>query len=76
MVFKRLVYEFVNFSEIGFKTPELTELIVKLDERYNDKVKKHGIAMARKPKRVGSSLLSRPPTGAPYWLLTPIGKAR
>ena len=41
--------------------------MVKLDEQYNDKVKKDGIAMARKTRHVGSPLLSRPPAGAPGW---------
>ena len=46
-----------------------TELIVKLDERYNDKVKKDGTAMAR--RRFGSPLRSRPPSGAPDWAVDP-----
>ena len=62
----QFINSIVIVNEFGFKTPELTKLIVKLDERYNDKVKKDGTAMARKPRRVGS-LLSRPPAGAPDW---------
>ena len=63
----QFINSIVIVNEFDFKTPELTELIVKLDERYNDKVKKDGTAMARKPRRVGFLLLSRPPAGAPDW---------
>ena len=71
--------QFINsiiVNEFDFETTELTELIVKLDERYNDKVKKDGTAMARKPRRVGSLLLSRPPVGAPDWAIDPNWKGK
>ena len=76
MAFKRLVYEFVIVSEFGFKTPEITKLIVKLDERYKDKVKKDGTAMARKPRHVDRPLLSRPSTGVPDWAVDPNWKGK
>ena len=47
----------------------LSDFLAKLDERYNNKVKKDGTAMARKERKMGSPATSRPPEGAPRWAI-------
>ena len=49
----------------------LTDFLFKLDERYNNKVKKDGTAMARKQRRLGCRSTSRPPDAAPKWTIDP-----
>lgn len=49
----------------------LTDFLSKLDERYDNKVKKDGTAMARKQRRMGCKSSSRPPEGAPRWTVDP-----
>ena len=39
----------------------------KLDARYEEKVKKEGILVARKTRKPGSPAKSHPPIGAPSW---------
>ena len=43
----------------------------KLDTRYEDKVKKDGILVARKTRKTGSPAKSGPPPNAPSWTIDP-----
>lgn len=54
------------FANVG-----LIDFLSKLDERYNNKVKKDGTAMARKQRKIGAPSASRPPPGAPQWVVDP-----
>ena len=47
----------------------LTDFLSTLDERYNNKVKKDGTAMARKQRKIGAPSVSRPPSDAPQWVI-------
>ena len=49
----------------------LTRFIEKLDARYEEKVKKEGILVARKTRKPGSPAKSDPPAGAPDWTVHP-----
>ena len=49
----------------------LIDILSKLDERYNNKVKKDGTAMARKQRKIGAPSASRSPPGAPQWVVNP-----
>lgn len=50
---------------------ELTRFMGKLDARYEEKIKKDGILVARKNRKVGSPSQSSPPSGAPGWTIDP-----
>lgn len=58
-----VMFLFVNVGLIDF--------LSKLDARYNNKVKKDGTAMARKQRKIGAPSASRPPPGAPQWVVDP-----
>lgn len=58
-----VMFLFVNVGLIDF--------LSKLDARYNNKVKKDGTAMARKQRKIGAPSASRPPLGAPQWVVDP-----
>ena len=47
----------------------LTDFLSTLDERYNNKVKKDGTAMARKQRKIEAPSVSRPPPDAPQWVI-------
>ena len=47
----------------------LTDFLSTLGERYNNKVKKDGTAMARKQRKIGAPSVSRPPPDAPQWVI-------
>ncbi len=46
---------------------ELNDFVALLDERYDSKVKKDGITMAKKIRKLGLPSISYPPSGAPDW---------
>ena len=54
------------FANVG-----LIDFLSKLDERYNNKVKKDGTTMATKQRKIGAPSASRPPPGAPQWVVDP-----
>lgn len=49
----------------------LVKFLEKLDARYEDKVKKDGILVARKTRKIGSPMKSGPPHNAPSWTIDP-----
>ena len=49
-------------SEVG-----LTEFLHRLDGRYDERVKKDGMIMAKKQRKVGAPASSTPPADAPEW---------
>ena len=42
-----------------------------LDKRYEEKVKKEGVLVARKCRKIGCPASSGPPPNAPDWTLDP-----
>ena len=48
---------------------DLTTILKKLDDRYEAKIKKQGMLMARKTFSVGSPLSSRPPPDSASWTI-------
>lgn len=49
----------------------LVKFMEKLDTRYEDKIKKDGVLVARKTRRTGSPAKSGPPPNAPSWTVDP-----
>lgn len=47
----------------------LKEFLARLDRRYDDKVKKDGVTMAKKPRKIGFDSQSLPPPDAPEWTI-------
>ena len=45
----------------------LTDLLHRLDSRYEEKVKKDGTIMAKKHRKFGGYLSTKPPEDAPEW---------
>ena len=45
----------------------LTEFLHRLDVRYDEKVKKDGMIMAKKQRKVGAPASCKPPADAPEW---------
>ena len=50
---------------------DLVKFLEKLDKRYEEKVKKEGLLVARKTRKLGSASNSSPPTNAPEWTVNP-----
>ena len=46
---------------------ELSQFLETLDERYEKKIKKEGVLVARKQRRVGSTSVTIPQCSAPKW---------
>ena len=46
---------------------ELADFLSLLDNRYDARVKKDGVTMAKKVRQLGLSSKSSPPSGAPDW---------
>ena len=46
---------------------ELNQFLETLDERYEKKIKKEGVLVARKQRRIGSTSVTIPQCSAPKW---------
>ena len=55
---------------VCFTIEGLNDFLQTLDQRYEDKVKKDGTAMAKKTRRIGQTSPSPPPDGAPDWAIS------
>lgn len=69
MAFSR--YELLTvmyLSYFSFVT-DLNKFLNKLDERYEAKVKKQGMLMAKKARKIGSFASSVPPLETPGWTI-------
>lgn len=49
----------------------LVKFLEKLDTRYEEKVKKEGVLVARKTRKTGCPARSGPPPNAPNWTVDP-----
>ena len=54
----------------------LNTFLLKLDRRYDARVKKDGNTMAKKVRKIGSTSDSPPPAGAPDWAINPTGTGK
>ena len=58
---------YIRGLSLSFLHSELDDFVALLDQRYDAKVKKDGITMAKKVRKLGLPSKSYPPTGAPDW---------
>ena len=53
---------------------ELKEFLDVLDQRYETRLKRDGVQMAKKMRRIGEVSCRGPPQEAPQWTLNPAGQ--